>query len=182
MELLKTGRAAIATVQLALLAGLLPAQPVAPPNEYALKSVFLYNFCHFIDWPDSAFTSPNEPLVIGIVGEDPFGSSLKEAVAGETYRNRPIVIEHYHGAKDIKHCHLLFVGRTEAARVDAILAVVKSKSVVTVGETEDFLDHGGMIALPADKNRVRLVIRPETMRAVNLSVSSKLLRVADIDS
>src|SRR5579864_2772057 len=182
MELLKTTRLVTVTVLMALLSGLVQAVPVAPPNEYALKSVFLYNFCHFIDWPDSSFTSPNEPLIIGIVGDDPFGSSLKEAVEGETYHNRPIVIEHYHGPRDIKHCHLLFVGRTEASRVDAILAAVKSKSVVTVGETEDFLDHGGMIALPADKNRVRLRIRPATMRAANLNVSSKLLRFADIDS
>jgi hypothetical protein len=182
MELLKAARIVTVTVLMAMLSGLVQAAPVAPPNEYALKSVFLYNFCHFIDWPESSFTSPNEPLIIGIVGEDPFGSLLKEAVEGETYHNRPIVIEHYHGPRDIKHCHLLFVGRTEASRVDAILAAVNSKSVVTVGETEDFLDHGGMIALPADKNRVRLRIRPATMRAANLSVSSKLLRVADIDS
>lgn len=167
---------------LALLVGPLPANAAAPPNEYALKSVFLYNFCHFIDWPESAFSSPNEPLIIGIVGEDPFGPLLKEAVGGETYHNRPIVIEHYRGPREIKHCHLLFVGRTEASRFDAIVAAVASKSVVTVGETEDFLDHGGMIALPADRNRVRLRIKPETMRAANLNVSSKLLRVADIGS
>lgn len=182
MDLLKSMRSVVATVLLVLPMGLLAATPAAPPNEYALKSVFLYNFCHFIDWPDSAFTSPSEPLIIGIVGEDPFGPSLQEAIAGETYHNRPIVIEHYHGPKDIKHCHLLFVGRTENSRVEAILAAVNSKSVVTVGETEDFLEHGGMIALPADRNRVRLRIKPSAMRAANLNVSSKLLRVADIDS
>jgi YfiR/HmsC-like len=182
MDLLRAIRIITATVLIALLSGWVQAVPAAPPNEYALKSVFLYNFCHFIDWPDSAFSSPDEPLIIGIVGEDPFGALLKEAVEGETYHNRPIVIEHYRSPKDIKHCHLLFVGRTEASRVDAILAAVSSKSVVTVGETEDFLDHGGMIALPADRNRVRLRIRPAALRAANLSVSSKLLRVADIDS
>lgn len=168
---------------LVLSTGLLPAAvPVAPPNEYALKSVFLYNFCHFIEWPESAFTSPNEPFIIGIVGDDPFGPSLKEAVEGESYHNHPIVIEHYRGPKDIRHCHLLFVPRSEGGNVDAILGTLNSKSVVTVGETEDFLDHGGMIALPTDRNRVHLRIKPATMRAANLSVSSKLLRVADIDS
>ena len=151
-------------------------------NEYALKSVFLYNFCHFIEWPDSAFNSPNEPLIIGIVGEDPFGTLLKEAVEGETYHNRPIRIEHYRGPRDIKHCHLLFVGRSEAARLDTILAAVSDKSVVTVGETEDFLERGGMIALPAERNRVRLRINPTALRAASLEVSSKLLRVADVKS
>lgn len=154
--------------------------PAAPPNEYALKSVFLYNFCHFIEWPESAFSSPNEPLIIGIVGDDPFGSLLKEAVQGESYHNHPIAIEHYRGPKDIKHCHLLFVSRSESSRLDAILSAVASQSVATVGETDDFLNHGGMISLPTDRNRVHLKVNPTAMRAANLSVSSKLLRVADV--
>jgi hypothetical protein len=152
------------------------------PNEYALKSVFLYNFCHFIEWPDSAFSSPNEPLIIGIVGEDPFGTLLKAAVEGETYHGRSIQIERYRGAKDIKHCHLLFVGRAETGHFDAILEAVASKSVLTVGETEDFLDHGGMIVLSAERNRVRLRINTAALRSASLDVSSKLLRVADIKS
>jgi hypothetical protein len=181
MELLKLKPLVAATVLLALLTTPLRAATVVP-NEYALKSVFLYNFCHFIEWPDSAFSSPNEPLIIGIVGEDPFGTLLKAAVEGETYHGRPIQIEHYRGAKDIKHCHLLFVGRAETGRLDAILEAVASKSVLTVGETEDFLDHGGMIVLSAERNRVRLRINTSALRSASLDVSSKLLRVADIKS
>src|SRR5438105_10497316 len=113
MDLLRLKPLVAATTLLALACAPLQAAPPGPPNEYALKSVFLYNFCHFIEWPDSAFTSPTAPLVIGIVGEDPFGALLKEAVEGETYHNRPIVIERYRGAKEIKHCHLLFVSRSE---------------------------------------------------------------------
>lgn len=152
----------------------------ASPNEYALKSVFLYNFCRFIDWPSYAFASPNEPLIIGVVGEDPFGPLLQEAVGGETYHNRPIQIVHFRGPKDIRHCHLLFVSRSASDHLEAILAAVAGKNVVTVGETEDFLDRGGMIALTAERNRVRLRINPTALRATNLDVSSKLLRVADV--
>jgi hypothetical protein len=180
MAFLRLKRVAAFTAFLAVLTAPLPAATTAPPNEYALKSVFLYNFCHFIEWPASAFSSPNDPLIIGIVGDDPFGSLLKEAVEGETYHGRPIQIEHYRGPKDIKHCHLLFVGRSEAGRVDAILGAVASKSAVTVGETEQFLERGGMIALTAERNRVRLSVNTSALRAGNLDVSSKLLRVADI--
>src|SRR2546430_17912 len=119
MELLNPRRIAAAALWIALALAPVPVAS-ASPNEYAIKSVFLYNFCHFIEWPDSAFASPKEPLIIGIVGEDPFGSLLQEAVEGETYHDRPIVIEHYRGPRDIKHCHLLFVGRSESGRVDSI--------------------------------------------------------------
>jgi YfiR/HmsC-like len=179
MELLKIKSARIAALA-TLITASLQAVPAAPPNEYALKSVFLYNFCQFIEWPESAFSSPSEPLIIGIVGEDPFEALLKEAVSGETYHNRPIRIEHYRGPGDIRHCHLLFIGRSETSRLAEILQTVDSKSIVTVGETEDFLDRGGMISLPADRNRVHLRIKPSALYAANLSVSSKLLRVADV--
>ena len=82
MQFLKKGTAAALITCLAVLA--LPlAEGAGPPNEYALKSVFLYNFCHFIEWPQSAFTGPDDPLVIGVVGEDPFGGLLNEAIQGE---------------------------------------------------------------------------------------------------
>ncbi|MEO5754623.1 MAG: YfiR family protein [Chthoniobacterales bacterium] len=157
----------------------LPAAPPSP-NEYALKSVFLYNFCRFIDWPDSAFSSRRDPLIIGVVGEDPFGPLLEEAIAGETYHGREIEVAHFRDAQQIGECHLLFVGQTNTELYDQILAAVVGRHVVTVGETDNFLDHGGMIALTAEQNRVRLRINSAALRATRLNVSSKLLQVADI--
>ena len=167
------------------LAALFPHVSVAqgqlePKGEYALKAVFLYNFCRFIEWPKPVFASPNEPIIIGVVGEDPFGSLLNEAVRGETSRGRAIRIEHYAKAEALGKCHLLFVSHSEAARTETILGAVRGKSVVTVGETDAFLDRGGMIALTTDKNRVRLHINPSLLRAASLDVSSKLLRVAEV--
>ncbi len=150
------------------------------PNEYALKSVFLYNFCRFIDWPAAAFTGPSDPIVIGILGEDPFGPLLDEAVEGETFRGRSIRIEHYRTPREIGRCHLLFVSASETGRMNEILAAIGGRSIVTVGESEDFIARGGMIALAADRNRVRLLINPDPLRAARLDVSSKLLRVAEI--
>jgi len=149
-------------------------------SEYALKAVFLYNFCRFIEWPKSEFASPSDPIIIAVIGDDPFGSLLEEAVHGETVRDRSIQIQRYRRPDSIGHCHLLFISWSEAGRMDAILAAVAGKSVVTVGETDAFLDRGGMIALTAERNRVRLHINPSLLRAANLDVSSKLLRVAEV--
>lgn len=72
------------------------------------------------------------------------------------------------------------MGQTNAELYDQILAAVAGRHVVTVGETDNFLDHGGMIALTAEQNRVRLRINSAALRATRLNVSSKLLQVADI--
>ncbi len=183
MAFLKT--TGIAAFKGLIVACLLPltiarAQPPEANREYALKAVFLYNFCRFIEWPKSAFASPNDPIVIGLIGEDPFGPLLNDAVKGEALRGRTIQIEHYRKPEAIGRCHLLFVGRSEMKRLDQILAAVDGRSVVTVGESDAFLDRGGMIALAAEGNRVRLHINPAMLRAASLDVSSKLLSVAEI--
>lgn len=182
MAFLRTGQRQVAAAFALLL--LLPlriacADPRAE-QEYALKAVFLYNFCRFIDWPDRAFASPDEPMVIGVVGDNPFGRLIEETVKGETVRGRRIRVEYYRRAADIGRCHVLFVNASEMNRADEIIAAVAGRSVVTVGETDAFLDRGGMIALTAEQNRVRLRINPARLRAENLAASSKLLRVAEI--
>jgi hypothetical protein len=179
MDLLKRIRRSVVCLLVAAV-GAASGAPSGPPNEYALKSVFLYNFCRFIDWPEFAFSSPDEPLVIGVLGDDPFGSMLDEAVRGERFRGRPIQIEHYRSPREVGRSHLLFVTGSETGRMNEILAAIAGRSIVTVGETEGFVQRGGMIALAADQNRVRLLINPDAMRAARLDVSSKLLRVAEI--
>jgi len=89
-------------------------------------------------------------------------------------------VAHFAGPGEIGRCHLLFVGATNRDRLDEILAKVWGRNVLTVGETERFLDHGGMIALTAYKNRVHLQINAATLRSSQLTVSSKLLQVAQI--
>ena len=180
MEFLKPKNLLGCAAALALLVSSAGGAARLEPTEYGLKSVFLYQFCRFMEWPQSAFSSPNDPLVIGVVGEDPFGSLLREAVEGETYHGRPIRIEHYRTPRDIRRCHILFVSRSLVDDMPEILAQVAGKNVVTVGETDGFLDRGGMIALTADRNRVRLRVNASSLRAANVDVSSKLLRVAEI--
>src|SRR5256885_282744 len=54
------------------------AQSAIP--EYRVKATFLFQFTQFVDWPRNAFSNQQTPLVIGILGEDPFGTFLDDTV------------------------------------------------------------------------------------------------------
>src|SRR3977135_2629882 len=96
MAFLKTTRVAAICISVAAILGSgIAAEPPQSKSEYALKAVFLYNFCRFIEWPKSAFTSPTDPIIIAVIGEDPFGLLLEETVHGETLRGRAIQIQRY---------------------------------------------------------------------------------------
>jgi uncharacterized protein DUF4154 len=169
---------------MALLAMLvsLAAAKGAPDREHRVKAVFLYNFAQFVVWPDSAFSGPDDPLVLGILGEDPFDTYLDDVVRGEKVNNRPIEVKRFRKVEEAKGCHVLFVSPSEAARMDEILAALKPTKVLTVGESDVFFRNGGMVNFATESGRIRLKINLEEVQDAGLSVSSKLLRLADVSA
>ena len=149
-------------------------------SEYQVKAVFLFNFAQFVAWPPDAVPDSQAPLVIGILGDDPFGGLLDETVRGEHLGARPIVVRRYQRAEDIKRCDILFISQSENDRMEEILATLKNRPILTAGDGDGFANRGGMIHFFTSANHIRLRINLEAAQAANLTISSKLLRVAEI--
>jgi hypothetical protein len=148
--------------------------------EYQLKAVFLFNFAQFVEWPTDAFPDSDAPLVIGVLGEDPFGPYLDETIRGESVNNRHLLVRRYHGVQDVDTCHILFVSREEQGNLPQILDHLKGRSILTVSDADHFASLGGIIRFVTDHNRIRLRINLDAAKAANLTLSSKLLRPAQI--
>jgi len=163
----------------ALLASCLAGQaPQAP--EYQVKAVFLFNFAQFVDWPAEAFPDSNAPLVIGVLGDDPFGKVLDQTVRDEHLGRRPFQLRRYQRVDEIKTCHILFISKSAASPPEEILAGLKNRPILTVSEVNRFTERGGMIRFVTDRSRIRLQINLAAAEAAHLTIGSKLLRVAEI--
>src|SRR2546421_7829731 len=92
--------------------------------EYKLKAGFLYNFAKFVTWPEKAFPSAHTPLVIGVLGNDPFGPVLPKTLAGKTVNGRPLEIQYFKRLEEIKNCQILFISPSEKERYSAVLAAL----------------------------------------------------------
>lgn len=187
MDLLGKGRAARVLAFTALIAALLKAGPnshgqSASVREYQVKAVFLFNFAEFVDWPPGAFEDAQSPLIIGILGEDPFGAYLDDAVRGEKVNNRPLVIRRYQRVEDVTSCHILFLDLDAPDQLERALSDLKGRSILTVGEADNFSRLGGMIRFVMEKNRIHLKINLGAAKEAGLTISSKLLRPAEIVS
>jgi hypothetical protein len=145
-------------------------------SEYQVKAAYLINFSRFVEWPQGSFTDPEAPLVIGIVGRDPFGTVLQDIVA--KVHGRKAVIEHLNWDQELSHCHVLFVSRSESRHIGAILAKVKGKSVLTVSEIDDFSAFGGIIGFVFEGDRVRFEINLDQAAKSQLKISSQLSSIA----
>lgn len=144
--------------------------------EYQVKAAFLLNFTKFVDWPASTFVAADSPFAICVLGDDPFGSALDQIVAGEVVNGRKVIAQRTMRAPAPKSCQVLFIERPEKD-VAKMLAGL-GPGVLTVGEGEDFVRNGGMIAFVLDDRRVRFVINQTAAENAGLQLSSKLLKVA----
>jgi hypothetical protein len=163
---------------LLIASGLLGA--AAPVSEYRLKAVFLFNFAQFVEWPPAALPRENAPFVIGVLGKDPFGADLDDVVRGETVNRRPLAVARYHNVAEVRDCQILFIAASELAQLEGILAALKGRSILTVTDAEGPTVRGVMIGLVRQDNRIRLRIDLQAAKASNLTISSKLLRPAEI--
>jgi preprotein translocase subunit Sec61beta len=143
--------------------------------EYHVKAVFLFNFAQFVDWPPAAFADSQASFVICILGDDPFGDFLDQTVRGEQFHGRTFAVRRYKSADELKTCHILFISEPGA---EAVLGQLKDRPVLTVSDDEAFAERGGMIRFITDHGRIKLEINPTAAEAANLTISSKLLRVA----
>ena len=173
-------RRALAAV-LAAWALLAPLGAAEMTKESDVKAALLYNFTQFAEWPPSAFAQAGEPLVIGILGHDPFGDVLDKLVEHETVNGHRIVIERFHAPQAARHAHVLYISSNERHRLPHILSTLGDRPVLTVADFDGFLARGGMVAFRrAPDHKIRLSVNLDAARAASLTLSAKLLRVVEI--
>ena len=150
-----------------------PASPNHQAGEYDVKAAYLLNFAKFVEWPEGELGN-QETFGICILGEDPFGETLDQIVAGETVAGKRVVVQRIRRWQT--SCRVLFVGRSEQD-ISSLLGGV-GNGVLTVGDTEGFLRGGGMVNFVVEDRRVRFDINQRAVKRGALNISSRMLTVA----
>lgn len=150
-------------------------------EEYQVKAAFFYHFARFIEWPVEKFSSEQTPFRVCIVGKNPFEGELKKLLKGKTVHNRSFALMSDMSDSQLDQCHVVFVGDVSSDRSITVTRAFRGKSVLTIGEGDDFIQHGGMIRLFVENSKVRFAINPQATQQAHLNVSSKLLRLAKIE-
>jgi hypothetical protein len=158
----------------------LHAQPVS--REYDLKAVLLFNLAQFVEWPSNAFTSKDQPVVIGILGRDPFREVLDDVVRGEIVQGRKLTVKRYSSARAAQEANILFIAQSEEVRIPRILAELKDKPILTVSDIENFARRGGMVRFFINAEaKIKLRVNIDVVKQHGLGISSKLLRVSEVE-
>lgn len=160
------------------------AQPASAQRdqagEYELKAAILLNLGRFVEWPSSAYPDSQAPTILCILGQDPFGDSLKTLGQKQDANGRPISIRQLKNETGIRDCHVLYISTSERKTIAQILSRLKGSSVLTVGEMSQFAAQGGIIQFTLEDKQVRFEINLDAASRMALKISSRLLVLARI--
>ena len=146
----------------------------APENK--VKAAFLLNFAKLVEWPTNVFANDTTPLVLGVLGKDPFDKELAEIVAGRTVKNRPVQIVRFTSVEQITNCQVLFISESERRKLDSIFDALRGRPILTVGDLKGF-ESRGMITLVKSNANINLRINLEAAKQARLQLSSRLIRL-----
>jgi len=152
-------------------------------SEYLIKAGFIYNFAKLVEWPTSAFPQPDSPIVIGILGDDPFGATLDRIVTDKKINGRGIAVKRLkwgRDVKDLRDCNILFISSSEKEHLDSVVDAMKWLPILTIGDAPGFARRGGIINFTLEDNKVRFEVNVEAAKHADLTISSRLLTLARI--
>ncbi len=171
-----------------------PDSQSAQYKEYEIKAAFIYNFLKFVDWPEEKMAGGGNQIVVGIIGEDPFGAAT-DIFKDKKVEERNVVIKRFEGIEQLKKtaekgkpanekpealktCHLLFICPSEQKQAREIIDIVGKDGVLTVGDTSGFIESGGVINFMLEENKIRFDINLTAAEKAGLKIRSQLLRLA----
>jgi hypothetical protein len=149
-----------------------------PSSEYAIKAAFLFHFAQFAEWPATAFKDATTPLTFCTLGENEFHGALDDSISGKRIGNRTLRVQRLKEPQGAAECQVIFVGGNDKKRIPALLASLKDAPVLTVGDTENFVQNGGMIGLFLEDSKIRFDINLDSVERAKLRISATLLALA----
>jgi hypothetical protein len=181
LEALKNAsRLFLSTLALTIAISTALADSQAKVSDQEVKAALLFRVSKFIEWPTSAFSDKNAPFVMCVVGDESRVRAF-QPLQNKVLNGRSVAVRRITGDMlDLGQCHAAFFPFDSDADVDYALGRLRGSPVLTVGESDAFVNRGGMLALVTRDQRVQFTIHLAASKRAQLSVSSQLLQLATV--
>jgi len=151
----------------------------ASSADYKLKAAYIYQFTKFTNWPDASFDNNDSPIVICVLGDNPFDETLDD-FPSRSSQNRSLKVKYLITSEKVKDCHVVFVSQSLENNLNKILLTLKKHSVLSVSDIDDFAKRGGIIGFVKKQRRIGIEINVMASKNNGVMLSSKLLEVSTL--
>ena len=150
----------------------------AEVSESDLKAAYLYNFTRFVDWPAAAFSTETDPLRIAVFDDEEFARNLTVLLKDKKAHGRGFKVKNITSPGDAKGHHLVFAPKDKARQAPQMLEALEGQPALTIGESPQFLNQGGVINFIFKDDQLRFEINALAAEKARLTISSRLMRLA----
>lgn len=172
----RLGAAVLGACLLSSLPGVAPGQ--VAPGEVRLKAIYLRKILRFVQWPAGAYPANDAGFQFCVGGDDLLGFALTQEFRTFTIDERKVKVRWVQKAQDLKGCQALFISASEEKRLAKVLESVKGANVLTLGETDGFLEAGGMVQLRSQDSGFQFEVNLTAARNAGLRMDARLLGLA----
>lgn len=172
------------TLQFLLMFGYLPYFSAAAPPQtvddaklYSVIANYLTVFPNYVHWPTGAM-APGEPIRIGVLGRDPFGTVLEQALEGKSAAGRPLVLVRAREAAALRECQLVFVDHPRQSVLADLVKAAEGRPMLTIVFATDLAGRAMVELVLTPEGNVRYAVNVELLRRADLTPSAGLLRSA----
>ncbi|MEO7689677.1 MAG: YfiR family protein [Sphingomonas sp.] len=157
---------------LAFFAG--PAPAGEPAVAAAVKATYLVKFAHYVTWPAAAVNGPDAPLILCIVGRDPFGSAIDRAAQGDHVDRHPLVVRRVPMIDRGSGCHIAFIAGPVAEQA---VRLIDGSPVLSVTDAEETRT-SGIVHFELRAGHVGFDLDDLAAQRGGLTINSRLLAIA----
>ncbi len=151
-------------------------------QPYRVKVAFLFNFASLVQWPADSFSGSQSPFVICHFGGSQTRALFDTVYSGRMVQQHPVEVRHPSDAADVLGCHIFMITAERSEQAGRFLSAVAGRSILTIGETDNFARSGGVIGFYNDGSKIRFEINLEAAKRAKLRISSRLLQLARLVS
>ena len=156
----------------------LPATADDVSREYMIKAAFIYNFTKFVMWPQQDSYSDAESFNVCILGDGRL-TAAASTIQGKLVQGKVLQIKTITNAEENGECEIIFLAISNTERLQQTLESLKGTSVLSVGDSSNFVDNGGIIGLFVENNKIRFDINQLVADDSGLKINSRLLELAN---
>ncbi|MBF0203467.1 MAG: YfiR family protein [Desulfamplus sp.] len=164
-----------------------PQAEAQEPSRQEIQAAMIIKFTDFIEWPQESFAENSEDFTIAVIGENKY-EGIFEPFTKRLFQDKKLKIVYY---KDIENIYkdvenigkvqILIFNISKKKKVKTLLDKLKGKPILTVGDSPEFAEHGGIINfVKKANNKIGFEINIESKDFSGIKISSHLLKLGKI--
>jgi len=174
---LRSALQVVLTIGLGLCCGNMNLQAAEPVALDKLKAAYLLKIPNYVQWDPGYFSSKKDSFRFCFLGNSPLYTLAAKEFSKRTTRGRKIQVKEIYQSHQMKECEVVHFGDLNPKALESYFNNGMGESILTTGESQNFLHHGGILRFYQIEGKLRFEINLKAARKANLEFSARLLRL-----